>query len=141
MGRQKTPVRMSENPMREKEPDRNNAMNGVYLLNFHCDYSALSLKRRFLILSVGISKETANLRKSRNANCSPIHPSCSTLIAWPRRAAKIFIHQNMQELKRVQRAARALRFSRAKRGCKGSRFAFLDLRRFAVSVVKTHRAE
>ena len=41
------------------------------------------------------------------------------------------IHRNVQT---SQRAARALRFSRAKRGCKGSRFAFLDLRRFAVSL-------
>ena len=96
-------------------------------------------------MSVGISKETANLRKSRNAsrmpfghalssrlkpldNRSPIHPSYSTLaarqsralasslwlshIAWLGWAAKIFIHQNMQELKRVQRAARTLRFAR-----------------------------
>ena len=57
------------------------------------NYSALSLKRRFLLLSVGISKETANtstaepcfakaaeaarFRKSRNANREPIHPHFS----------------------------------------------------------------
>ena len=45
-----------------------------YHLEKNGDYSALSLKRRFLVLSVGISKETANLRKSRNANREPLHP-------------------------------------------------------------------
>ena len=82
---------------------------------------------------MGISKETANLRKSRNANRSPIHPSRSTLIAWLGRAAEMVILQNKQELKRFQRDAR-VHDKRTKRGCKGSRFAFLDLRKFAVSL-------
>ena len=86
------------------------------LIKMMCNYSAPSLKRRFLLLSVGISKETANtstaepcfaqaaeaarFRNSRNANRSPIHPSCSTLIAWLGRAAERVILQNKQELKR-----------------------------------------
>ena len=44
----------------------------------------------------------------------------------------MFILQNKQDLKRFQRAAR-VRDGRTKRGCKGSRFAFLDLRKRAAS--------
>ena len=89
-------------------------------------------------------------RKSRNAsrmtagnalssrlkpldNRNPIHPSCSTLIAWLGQAVKAVILQNKQELKHFQRAVRT-RDKREKCGGIGSRFAFLDLRRFAVSL-------
>ena len=71
----------------------------------------------------------ANLKRESRAYTPALIP----LIAWLGRAAKMFISQNIQELKRFQRAAR-VRDERTKRGCKGSRFAFLDLRRFAVSL-------
>ena len=77
--------------------------------------------------------EAARFRKSRNANRSPIHPSCSTLIAWLGRAAEMFLpYTEIYKLLSEPPAPRDL--SGAKCGYKGSRFAVLDLRRFAVSL-------
>ena len=129
------------------------------------DYSSLSLKRRFLVLSVSLDYRnresplisnasrmpcghalssslrlsiiaalfTASNPAGRTAEpCFSFEPSVLANRGTPR-AAKMCFSSKYVKIKAFQRAART-RDERDKCGWIGSRFAFLDLRRFAVSL-------
>ena len=65
--------------------------------NYNVTIHLLYFSIRIYFAQCVLTTETANPRKSSNANRSPIHPSYSTLIAWLGQAAGIFFttHRNV----------------------------------------------